>query len=132
MRAARGLSLVVCAASALWGCSLSNDFEYDFAERDGGDADIRRPDGASPDGSGDGGSKCTLSTECGPRMRCIQGVCVTHPPPPTRKYQTQGGGVTKTSRYRMRISIGFPNPPNAMTTRSDNFEVRLGPLGPQP
>lgn len=128
----RGLAMAVCTASVLLGCSLSDDFEYEFAARDGGDADARFPDGASPDGSGDGGSQCTLSTECGPRMRCIQGVCVTPPPPPTGTFQTQGGGVTQTDRYRMRISIGSPNPPDAMTTRSEHFEVRLGPLGPRP
>lgn len=104
------------------GCSAINDFgRFMFGDEadggmgdagpmvDGGGQDSGMPDGGVQDGGMDDGG-----TDAGPR------------PPPTGVIQTSGGAVIMNSEYRLRISVGAPQP---MGSASDSsHRLRVGPV----
>jgi hypothetical protein len=49
----------------------------------------------------------------------------TAPPPARAVMPTSGGGAASSSSYRVRLSIGAPQPMGSAS--SDAFAVRLGP-----
>ena len=100
------------------GCSAINDFgRFMFGDTDGGTGDGGMVDAgpdagdAGPVDAGDAGD-AGVEIDAGPRG-------------PTSVVQTSGGAVIQTSEYRLRVSIGAPQPMGAASNSGNT--LRVGP-----
>lgn len=109
-----GLILVLLGTG---GCSAVTDFDgYTYGdERDAGpDSDVGGgPDGATSDASRDGEMADAVVPEGGLAV------------PPTVVVQTSGGAVLMSSEYRLRISVGAPQPMGSR--QSGSYRITMGP-----
>lgn len=114
--------MFLLAAAFSQGCSSCTDFDgYSFGPRDGGGGG----DGGTPDaGPGnDAGFDAGPDYDAGPidAGGFDAGAMVI---PSTNFAQTSGGGNTSSTSYRMRVTIGAPQPMG--TTSSTGNRARLG------
>jgi hypothetical protein len=99
------------------GCSAINDFgrfmfgDVDGGADDGGTADSGVDSGVDSGGI-DAGPDVDAGIDAGPRG-------------PTSIVQTSGGAVIQTSEYRLRVSIGAPQPMGSASNSGNT--LRVGP-----
>lgn len=112
------------------GCSAINDFgRFMFGdEADGGMGDAGMVDGGMVDGgqrdSGtpDAGTRDGGQADGGGDAGADGGA----EPPPTGAVQTAGSAILENSEYRLRISVGAPQP--AGSASDSSHRLRVGPV----
>lgn len=129
---------------AFGGCSLNFDrFRVVRADAGGHGHDTGKPSGKEageplPDGGGseagpkdagtDGGGagSCSTAADCGSVSAyvCTGGKCAPRRAP-SSVWQSGGGGVTKSSNFVIRLSVGAPVPFGPM--QSEHYEITVGP-----
>ena len=141
----RFFGLWLASTLVLGGCSLHFDrFRvvktdagrggHDGGKPSGSEAGALPPDGgksdAGLDGGADGGGtlgdRCTTAADCGSPNAyvCTAGKCAPRRAP-SSVWQSGGGGVTKSSNFELRLSVGAPVPFGPM--RSEHYEITVGP-----
>lgn len=115
------LALAAALALIASGCSAINDFgKFIFGGSDAGPPDSGQQDGgvdAGPDAGNDrdAGRDAGEEPDAGPGRSGSTSVV-----------QTSGGAVIRTPEYRLRVSVGAPQPVGS--SRTATHRVRVGPV----
>ena len=123
--------------------SIGGDAEIDGsrggedAEVEGGvDGSVDRPDAEVPvctdQPVSDDCVECDDTTPCRDGWTCVDNACTFVPPPrvPSGVFQSSGGGRGTSSSYRLRWSVGMPQPFG--TGKSSSYHLSVGPGAGRP